>query len=62
MVRCGMLSWYEGDDTLGTGYDRSTGMASQQGGITAVSRIPNSMEIFWIGGDGSVWMLFGMRV
>jgi len=32
--------------------------ASQQGGITSLSRIPNSMEIFWIGGDGSVWDAF----
>ena len=28
--------------------------ASTSGAITAVSRIPNSMEVWWIGGDGSV--------
>lgn len=28
--------------------------ASTYGSITAVSRIPNSMEVWWIGGDGSV--------
>ena len=30
------------------------GSASATGGITAVSRIPNSMEVWWIGQDGSV--------
>ncbi|MHA4811428.1 PLL family lectin [Flavitalea flava] len=32
--------------------------AAQNGCIASVSRIPNSMEIFWIGGDGSVWDAF----
>jgi hypothetical protein len=31
-----------------------TGSASLDGGITAVSRIPNSMELFWVGANGSV--------
>ncbi|MFJ4092690.1 hypothetical protein ACIPYS_13990, partial [Kitasatospora sp. NPDC089913] len=30
------------------------GNASTNGGITAVSRIPGSMELWWIGGNGSV--------
>jgi hypothetical protein len=30
------------------------GFASTTGGITAVSRIPNSMEVWWIGANGSV--------
>ena len=30
------------------------GAASTTGGITAVSRIPNSMEVWWIGANGSV--------
>ncbi|PEE02922.1 hypothetical protein CON86_28420, partial [Bacillus pseudomycoides] len=30
------------------------GNASTTGGITAVSRIPNSMEVWWIGANGSV--------
>ncbi|MGE0690632.1 MAG: hypothetical protein AB7O87_08555, partial [Candidatus Nitrosocosmicus sp.] len=28
--------------------------ASRNGGIAAVSRIPNSMEVWWIGANGSV--------
>jgi len=32
----------------------SAGSASPTGGITAVSRIPNSLEIWWIGNDGSI--------
>ena len=28
--------------------------ASTNGGITSVSRIPDSMEVFWIGADGSI--------
>jgi len=32
----------------------STGSASVNGGITAVSRIPGSMEVWWIDADGSV--------
>jgi hypothetical protein len=31
-----------------------TESASPSGGITAVSRIPNSMEIWWVGANGSV--------
>ncbi|PEW59101.1 hypothetical protein CN443_15265, partial [Bacillus cereus] len=31
-----------------------TGNASINGGISAVSRIPNSMEVWWIGANGSV--------
>jgi CubicO group peptidase (beta-lactamase class C family) len=31
------------------------GYASAHGGIAAVSRIPNSMEVWWIGQDGSVY-------
>jgi hypothetical protein len=30
------------------------GSASLNGGITAVSRIPNSMEVWWVGANGSV--------
>jgi peptidoglycan hydrolase-like protein with peptidoglycan-binding domain len=30
------------------------GSASAHGGIASVSRIPNSMEMWWIGGDGAV--------
>ncbi|OKH56189.1 matrixin family metalloprotease [Scytonema sp. HK-05] len=30
------------------------GSASTSGGITAVSRIPNSMEVWWVGANGSV--------
>jgi hypothetical protein len=30
------------------------GSASPNGGITAVSRIPNSMEIWWVGANGSI--------
>jgi hypothetical protein len=32
----------------------ATGNASGNGSIAAVSRIPNSMEIFWVGAEGSV--------
>ena len=32
----------------------SANAASINGGITAVSRIPNSMEVWWIGANGSV--------
>jgi hypothetical protein len=30
------------------------GTASTTGGITAVSRVPNAMQVWWIGADGSV--------
>ncbi|MED7948902.1 hypothetical protein PUR56_08845, partial [Streptomyces sp. BE303] len=30
------------------------GSASANGGIAAVSRIPGSMEVFFVGGNGSV--------
>ncbi|MEH1903101.1 MAG: hypothetical protein V7L04_17235, partial [Nostoc sp.] len=30
------------------------GSASINGGITAVSRIPNSLEVWWIGGNSSI--------
>ena len=32
----------------------SAGSASTNAGITAVSRIPNSMEVWWVGTDGSI--------
>jgi len=32
----------------------TAGRASTSGDVTAVSRIPNSMEAWWIGADGSV--------
>ena len=45
--------WYEGSN-----WQRfelaPAGSASTNGSITAVSRIPNSMEVFWVGQNGSV--------
>ncbi|MED3548813.1 hypothetical protein P4522_32745, partial [Bacillus thuringiensis] len=45
--------WYEGSQ-----WKRfelaSAGSASPHGSITAVSRIPGSMEVWWIGANGSV--------
>ncbi|MGX9728558.1 MAG: hypothetical protein ACTFAK_14960 [Candidatus Electronema sp. VV] len=45
--------WYEGGQWQR--YELApAGSASVNGGIAAVSRIPNSMEVWWIGANGSV--------
>jgi hypothetical protein len=47
--------WYEGGGPdWGNGEIAPAGSAATGGGIAAVSRIPGSMEIWWIGGNGSV--------
>jgi hypothetical protein len=47
------LYWYEGGN-----WQRfelaPAGSASTNGGISAVSRIPNSMEVWWVGANGSI--------
>jgi fucose-binding lectin len=49
-------SWYEGGDwQLYAEPLVKAGIAAVQGGIAAVSRIPNSMELWFVGVDGSVW-------
>ncbi|MGE0690631.1 MAG: hypothetical protein AB7O87_08550, partial [Candidatus Nitrosocosmicus sp.] len=46
--------WYEGGNW--TRYQIAPNVfASPNGGIAAVSRIPNSMEVWWIGANGSIY-------
>ncbi|MEH2025357.1 hypothetical protein, partial [Nostoc sp.] len=52
----GQIGW--DDRLLGSSWHRfelaPAESASLNGGITSVSRIPNSMEVFWMGADGSI--------
>jgi hypothetical protein len=48
--------WYDGASPPWTQFQLAPpGRASNTGGITAVSRIPTSMEVWWTGISGSVW-------
>ena len=46
--------WYEGMDRWRGFEIAPPGSAPLNGGITAVSRVPISMEIWWVGANGSV--------
>ncbi|MGH6612764.1 hypothetical protein [Sphingomonas sp.] len=47
--------WYEGQEGGWKRYELAPpGSASLAGSITASSRMPNTMEIWWVGADGSI--------
>lgn len=47
--------WYEGQEGGWKRYELAqAGSASLAGSITAISRMPNTMELWWVGSDGSI--------
>jgi hypothetical protein len=47
--------WYEGPTARWNSYPLADpGTAAPDGGIEVVSRIPNSMELWWITRDGAI--------